>query len=73
MSQNSTFTLDVKSYLDRNNINQKQEAIRAFGKGLVQGQDDSKNASKAIRNNSAEMAGNNPAIEYLYKEHGEEV
>lgn len=51
LSQNGTFNLDIKNYFHRNNINQKQAAIRAFGKRLVHGQDCSENASKAISNN----------------------
>ncbi|MCX4080039.1 MobA/MobL family protein [Rickettsia rhipicephali] len=54
------------------NITQEQEAIRAFGKGLVQEQDSSEDAPKSVSNNPAASADNNPAIEYLNKEYGEE-
>ncbi|MGX8190041.1 hypothetical protein [Rickettsia conorii] len=54
------------------NIIQEQEAIRAFGKGLVQEQDSSEDAPKSVSNNPAASADNNPAIEHLNKEYGEE-
>lgn len=69
-------------------IAKQQEAIREFGKGLVQEQDISENAAQNIANdtistttnnqaekavsNQAENTTNNPAIEHLNKEYGEE-
>lgn len=54
------------------NISQEQEAIRGFGKGLVQEQGSSEDAPKSVSNNPAENKSNNPAIEHLNKEYGEE-
>nr|WP_305808581.1 AAA family ATPase [Rickettsia endosymbiont of Ixodes scapularis] len=62
------------------NVAKEQEAIREFGKGLVQECSSSENASQNIENNSvantandqADSRANNPAIEHLNKEYGEE-
>ncbi|MCC8467262.1 MAG: hypothetical protein LN589_00620 [Rickettsia endosymbiont of Eriopis connexa] len=69
-------------------IAKQQEAIRAFGKGLVQEQVGDENAAQNItndaagitagtqekntNNNQTENTTNNPAIEHLNKEYGEE-
>lgn len=61
-------------------IAKEQEAIRAFGKGLVQEQVSNENATKNIANvavgitaeGQASDANSNPAIEHLNKEYGEE-
>ncbi|WP_231569359.1 AAA family ATPase [Rickettsia endosymbiont of Ixodes pacificus] len=61
-------------------IAKEQEAIREFGKRLVQECGSSENASQNIENNSvantandqADSRANNPAIEHLNKEYGEE-
>ncbi|WP_241760972.1 AAA family ATPase [Rickettsia endosymbiont of Ixodes scapularis] len=55
-----------------NDIAKEQEAIRAFGKGLVQEQGSSADAPQNIDKNSVASADNNPAIEHLNKEYGEE-
>ncbi|KDO02208.1 MobA/MobL family protein [Rickettsia tamurae] len=61
-------------------IAKQQEAIRAFGKGLVQEQVGDEDTAQSIKNNSlaravndqADSSTNNPAIEHLNKEYGEE-
>ncbi|MCZ6902477.1 MAG: hypothetical protein O7C62_08140, partial [Rickettsia endosymbiont of Ixodes persulcatus] len=56
-----TYALMVHLVSKGSNISQEQEAIRGFGKGLVQSSED---APKSV--------SNNPAIEHLNKEYGEE-
>lgn len=61
-------------------VAKEQEAIREFGKGLVQECGSSENVSQNIENNSvantandqADSRANNPAIEHLNNEYGEE-
>ncbi|WP_245969266.1 hypothetical protein [Candidatus Rickettsia colombianensi] len=62
----------VHLVLKGSNITQEQAAIRAFGKGLVQEQGSSEDASKSLSNNPATSTAHNPAIEHLNKEYGEE-
>ncbi|AFC71710.1 MobA/MobL family protein [Rickettsia australis] len=73
-------TLMVHLVSKDSDITKQQKAIRAFGRGLVQEQGSSKDAAQNIKNNSVVMAANdqadsstnNPAIEHLNKEYGDE-